>query len=168
MKVKIIPLIDFPLPFNEIKEPFTIKFDLETADKESIDFIQNEISKSQLFAKDILYSFSKYLESKGKLSKEVRYVIITNKKLIYRKKSILGLSELGGNSIVSLYLIQKEPDIDQEEEAIKVILHELGHGFGLGHCRVKGCIMSKLESIEDLRKQRLEFCNACKKKLENR
>ncbi|MEM3369922.1 MAG: matrixin family metalloprotease [Candidatus Micrarchaeia archaeon] len=166
MKIKIIPLIDFPLPFNKIKEPFTIELELNVADKESIDFIQNEISKSQLFAKDILYSFSKYLESKGKLSKEVRYVIITDKKLIYRKKSILGLSELGGNSIVSLYLIQKEPDMDQEEEAIKVILHELGHGLGLGHCRVKGCIMSKLESIEDLRNQRFEFCNVCKKKLD--
>ncbi|MEM3455514.1 MAG: matrixin family metalloprotease [Candidatus Micrarchaeia archaeon] len=166
MKIKIIPLIDFPLPFNKIKEPFTIELELNVADKKSIDFIQNEISKSPLFAKDILYSFSKYLESKGKLSKEVRYVIITNKKLTYRKKSILGLSELGGNSIVSLYLIQKEPDMDQEEEAIKVILHELGHGLGLVHCRVKGCIMSKLESIEDLREQRLEFCNLCKKKLD--
>lgn len=71
-----------------------------------------------------------------------------------------------GNSIISLYLFQKDVDVSEEEDAIKIIMHELGHGFGLKHCRVKNCIMSRLENIDDLKEQRTEFCENCKKKIE--
>ncbi len=163
MKIKLIPLIDNPIPFNQITEIFPIKIKLEVAKKDDADFIQ-KISEKDSSAKNILQSFSNHLKSKERSFKD-RYIIILDKQISYRNKTILGLSELEGNSIVSLCLLQKDADVS-EEDAIKIILHELGHGFGLKHCRVKNCIMSKLEKRDDLKRQRNEFCEKCKKKIE--
>lgn len=168
--IKLIPLIDFQLPFIEIKDALP-EAKLSVAEKDVGDFLIQEISKESINAVSLLKALSSYLRSKhekNKLGRKELYVIITDKKVIYRGKPVLGLSEFNGNSIVSTYLIQKEIDMDKEDEVVKVILHEIGHGLGLKHCKTKECIMSRLEDVEDLRRQRLDFCNDCKSKIKKK
>ncbi len=44
---------------------------------------------------------------------------------------------------------------------IKLSLHELGHTFGLGHCRRPGCLMGFSANLEKLDQKSLAFCKYC-------
>ncbi len=41
------------------------------------------------------------------------------------------------------------------------LLHELGHVWGLGHCRDNGCIMRFVPSVEGIDNRGTTFCAAC-------
>ncbi|MCX8021596.1 MAG: archaemetzincin family Zn-dependent metalloprotease [Syntrophorhabdaceae bacterium] len=44
---------------------------------------------------------------------------------------------------------------------IKEIKHELGHTFGLLHCKDRACVMALANNIIDVDKKSLNFCTAC-------
>jgi archaemetzincin len=44
---------------------------------------------------------------------------------------------------------------------IKLSIHELGHTFGLGHCREEGCLMGFAANLEKLDQKNLAFCRYC-------
>jgi archaemetzincin len=44
---------------------------------------------------------------------------------------------------------------------IKLALHELGHTFGLEHCRQPGCLMGFSYNLEKLDEKPLTFCRYC-------
>jgi archaemetzincin len=52
--------------------------------------------------------------------------------------------------------------------AVKESIHELGHGWGLGHCADKKCVMCFSDTIQDTDKKRAEFCHACRRGLQSR
>ncbi|MDZ7738558.1 MAG: archaemetzincin family Zn-dependent metalloprotease [Bacteroidales bacterium] len=88
---------------------------------------------------------------------------------------IFGQSFLNGSTgIVSLYRLRNElyglPQDDRllTERFRKVIIHELGHSFGLIHCLNPSCIMRSSTYVEDLDQKKLEFCNKCAKGLDER
>ncbi len=45
---------------------------------------------------------------------------------------------------------------------IKLSLHELGHSFGLEHCRREGCLMGFSSNLEQLDRKNLAFCDYCR------
>jgi len=47
----------------------------------------------------------------------------------------------------------------------KLVLHELGHSFGLKHCR-GGCVMAFANSLVELDRLSDDFCSDCAEKLE--
>ena len=85
---------------------------------------------------------------------------------------IFGQAFLNGNTaIASLYRLRNElyglkPDSDLLFDRFsKVVLHELGHTFGLIHCMDPVCIMRSSTYVEDLDQKEAHFCRHCKKEL---
>lgn len=85
---------------------------------------------------------------------------------------IFGQAILNGHSaIASLFRLSNEwyglePDENLLlERFTKVVIHELGHAFGLIHCAVPTCIMRPGTYVEDIDQKKLNFCPACREKL---
>jgi len=86
---------------------------------------------------------------------------------------IFGQAVLGGNyAIVSYYRLRNELyGLEKNDELLrerfsKVIVHELGHTFGLKHCTNPVCVMRSSTYVEDLDQKELEFCLSCKEKVD--
>ncbi|RLC81348.1 MAG: hypothetical protein DRI61_04080, partial [Chloroflexi bacterium] len=89
--------------------------------------------------------------------------LITDKDL--KEDYIFGRSwPYKGVGVVSLYHLYSSDKILYKERAMKVILHEIGHLFGLAHCR-QNCIMRFSATVKSLDKVNLEFCCHCKRLL---
>ncbi|MCK5134577.1 MAG: archaemetzincin family Zn-dependent metalloprotease [Bacteroidales bacterium] len=85
---------------------------------------------------------------------------------------IFGQAALNGNSgIASLYRLRNELYGIQPDNALlidrfsKVIIHELGHSFGLIHCTYPVCIMRSSTYVEDLDQKEKHFCYNCQAEL---
>ncbi|WP_287153995.1 archaemetzincin family Zn-dependent metalloprotease [Candidatus Solincola tengchongensis] len=52
------------------------------------------------------------------------------------------------------------------DRVVKEAVHELGHTFGLGHCRDPGCVMRFSNSIADTDRKGRDFCPHCRGSLE--
>ncbi len=85
---------------------------------------------------------------------------------------IFGQAQLNGNTgIASLYRLRNELyglDPDHEllsERFSKVVMHELGHAFGLIHCYNPVCLMRSSTYVEDLDQKEGHFCKSCREQL---
>lgn len=47
------------------------------------------------------------------------------------------------------------------ERAAKEAVHELGHTYGLGHCRNRRCVMAFSNSLGDTDRKERRFCATC-------
>lgn len=87
---------------------------------------------------------------------------------------IFGQAQLGGRTAVaSLYRLSNErygmkPDdnllIDRFQ---KVVIHELGHTFGLMHCHNSTCVMRSSTYMEDIDQKEAQLCAKCRKILDS-
>ena len=55
----------------------------------------------------------------------------------------------------------KPPPAVLLERLLKLSVHELGHTFGLPHCRIEGCLMNFSANLEKLDQKGLELCGYC-------
>lgn len=85
---------------------------------------------------------------------------------------IFGQAGLGGyTGVASLYRLRNEHyglDADYDlliERFSKVIIHELGHTFGLIHCSNPVCVMRSSTYVEDLDQKNKQFCYRCRAEL---
>lgn len=69
--------------------------------------------------------------------------------------AIISLKRLGGSLV------------EEQERALKESIHELGHTFGLKHCRNPVCIMSFSKTLEDTDMKGMIFCERCFTRLNN-
>ncbi len=85
---------------------------------------------------------------------------------------IFGQAFLNGQSgIVStfrlkneLYGLKKDDNLLIERFG-KVVIHELGHTFGLVHCHIPSCVMRAGSYVENLDQKTMHLCPSCRKQL---
>lgn len=82
---------------------------------------------------------------------------------------VFGQAQLGGPAaVVSAMRLHTEfyglPADDRllVDRAVKEVVHELGHGFGLVHCPDSGCVMSSSTYVEDVDLKGEAYCSSCK------
>ena len=74
----------------------------------------------------------------------------------------------GATGIASLYRLRNEQyGMKNDEEVLfdrftKVIIHELGHTFGLIHCHIPTCVMRSSTYVEDIDQKSHNLCNKCR------
>lgn len=85
---------------------------------------------------------------------------------------IFGQAILNGNAaVVSFFRLRNEHYGMEKNNTIrnmrlrKVILHEIGHMFGLIHCHNPICIMRSSTYVEDIDQKEMLFCAKCRKEL---
>jgi len=77
----------------------------------------------------------------------------------------------GKTGIVSIYRLKNEqyglkPDENLLIDRLrKVVIHELGHTFGLIHCQNPDCVMRSSTYVEDIDQKKLHFCKKCRELL---
>lgn len=88
---------------------------------------------------------------------------------------IFGQAQLNGKyGIASLFRLRNElyglpaDDALMRERLSKVVVHELGHTFGLIHCKQPVCVMRSSTYVEDLDQKGLQFCSQCREQLDER
>lgn len=81
---------------------------------------------------------------------------------------VFGEAQLNGkHSIISICRLHEEfySGVTNEsllaERTLKEILHELGHNFGLKHCRNWECVMHSSMGIEEVDIKGGDYCNEC-------
>ncbi len=84
---------------------------------------------------------------------------------------VLGQAVIGGNAcVISLHRLKPETDEKNSQElfverAVKEIIHELGHCYGLTHCKDKKCAMVFSNNLTDVDFKNRIFCDRCKEAL---
>ena len=82
---------------------------------------------------------------------------------------VFGEAQVGGR-IASIYLPRLKQEfygLDPDESlflqrVVKEAIHELGHAFGLSHCKTPTCVMYFSNSLADTDNKSKEFCDRCK------
>jgi len=82
---------------------------------------------------------------------------------------IFGQATLSGRTgIASLYRLRNEQyGMKKDEDLLfdrfrKVVIHELGHTFGLIHCHTPTCVMRSSTYVEDIDQKSNNLCNRCR------
>ena len=74
----------------------------------------------------------------------------------------------GSTGIASLYRLRNEHYGMKKDEALllnrfrKVVIHELGHTFGLIHCLIPTCVMRSSTYVEDIDQKSHNLCIKCR------
>lgn len=59
-----------------------------------------------------------------------------------------------------------EAETEALRRGLKVVVHEMGHAFGIEHCQWYACVMNGSNSLEEMDRQPLHLCPACLRKLQ--
>lgn len=77
----------------------------------------------------------------------------------------------GKTGIASLYRLRNEQYGMKKDENLllnrftKVVIHELGHTFGLIHCYIPSCVMRSSTYVEDIDQKSEHLCIKCRTKI---
>jgi archaemetzincin len=85
---------------------------------------------------------------------------------------IFGQATFKGNTgIASIYRLRNEQYGMKKDEVLllsrfkKVVIHELGHTFGLIHCLIPTCVMRSSTYVEDIDQKSQHLCTKCRSSL---
>ena len=93
-------------------------------------------------------------------------VDISTKVPPYEDWGIFGLGEYPGHTcIISTFRVSRASKTQRqfEERMVKIVLHELGHNFGLNHCKTPGCLMGAANgAIQSVDREEKALCEKCR------
>jgi len=84
---------------------------------------------------------------------------------------VFGEAQLGGRVAVASTARLRE-DLDPRDERgflarlVKEAVHELGHAYGLVHCQIPRCVMSRCAGVRDVDEKSNQLCPRCRHRLE--
>ena len=85
---------------------------------------------------------------------------------------IFGQAALNGNiGVASMYRLRNEQyGMKKDDDLLlerfqKVIIHELGHMFGLVHCHIPPCVMRSSTYVEDIDQKSHHLCSNCRQEI---
>lgn len=98
-----------------------------------------------------------------------KVLAVLNKDMTVRGVNyIFGLASLGGRVAVISPVRLRESFYNRKckystflDRLVKEALHELGHTFGLSHCRNKECNMKFSSTVEEIDTKSVYFCDSC-------
>jgi archaemetzincin len=132
-----------------------------------------DIPKSAYYAPRNRYRAEKLLPYLDSINdkKYYRIVGLTDKDISTTKDQyydwgIFGLGNLDGYScVISTFRLKKDGKLNLFRERLKkIVIHELGHTFGLEHCEQAQCVMTSYQgSIKILDNQSWHLCSSCRK-----
>ncbi len=172
------------------KTPLVLLQPLQPFDKSFLSFLKDSIEKFYpvriLIANQKLFPINCYYKPRNRYRADstigwlksikpdsVRLIVgitdtdISTTKGTINDYGVMGLGFHPGNAcIVSTYRIKKSATSKQnlQQRIFKVVVHEMGHNFGLPHCPDQHCIMADAEGKMKLDDER-DLCIACRKKL---
>lgn len=168
----ILPLGEVGLVFfKKLKEDLEGGFDFEVKLEDKIeipDYAYDE-SRDQCDSRIILNE----LKTKKFIGAE-RVVAVTDVDLFTKNLNyIFGRAESSGKiCLVSVkrldpaFYKQKVVEDLFYNRVLKEVIHELGHTFGLKHCKNEKCVMYFSNTVEDTDNKGVEFCEECQKAYE--
>jgi archaemetzincin len=110
--------------------------------------------------------YRQYLNKKYSMIVAITSKDISTTKDNYEDWGIFGLAYLDtGPAVVSTYRLKRNAKSQQHfmERVWKVVMHEVGHIFGLEHCTTKGCEMEDAKgTIKTVDNSSGEFCKRCR------
>ena len=124
------------------------------------------IAIQQRNTKDVDYVIG-LTESDISVTKRNNDGAVRNPKWRYNDFGVMGLAYCPGKScVVSGFRLKTHDQSLHIARFKKVVIHELGHNFGLPHCPDKKCVMTDaVESIKTIDNANPGLCAACKGKL---
>jgi archaemetzincin len=83
---------------------------------------------------------------------------------------VFGEAQLGGRvAVASTARLREDLDLHGErrftERVVKESVHEIGHAYGLVHCNVPRCVMSRAAGVRDVDEKSVELCPRCRRRL---
>jgi archaemetzincin len=84
---------------------------------------------------------------------------------------VFGEAQLGGRvAVASTARLREDLHLHGEgrfnERVVKEAVHEIGHAYGLVHCHVPRCVMSRASGVRDVDEKSVELCPRCRRRLD--
>ncbi len=148
----------FKLPVLLLEKPFSLK--------EGYDPVRNQNNSTWILVQIIKLSPEENCKILGVTSLDLYIPVLT---------FVFGEAQLNGKAALvssfrlrdELYGLPKNPE-KLKERLEKEAIHELGHTFGLIHCREPNCVMFTSTYAEEIDFKSRDFCPACSAFLKDR
>ena len=131
--------------------------------KPPIDIPKNfYVEQRKRYRADSIIKFLRHLHGKDTLTVGITNYDISTTKNGIKDWGVMGLGYRPGKScVVSTFRLNNR---NIKEQFCKVVIHEIGHTFGLPHCENKTCLMRDAEGGNPLNEEK-DFCKHCKERL---
>ena len=156
--MKLLLILFENIEVNSLKDFLTKRFNFEIAEVRT-DYPIYNVRGAQISADDLIPKiWAKRIKERADFA-----LGVTGRDLFANTSNyVFGLAspdkKVGLVSLSRLYDPGTELFLDR---SIKESMHELGHVFGLEHCKNKSCVMNLSNSVQELDHKSKDFCSTC-------